>query len=238
MTQILNRDAYDRAREARIRWNASVTRKRNWEAATPDAKRLEQFLCGIGEFDMRCAHCAKGWSEHLIEINEDTFDAPTEKCRTVTHPVIASAFFGTGGEIASKMRDALHQWGGLTPKQTELVRSMITRAEARVATRQQERAAKLAADQTTSHHIGQVGERTVFTLTVERILTFETQFGLTHINLCRAQDGSVVVYKGSNRLVDIDAPLPALVVCKATVKAHELRDGVAQTIISRPKVSE
>lgn len=166
------------------------------------------------------------------------YELPTDKCRQVAHPVIASAYFGTGGEIVKKMRDALMNWGSLTPKQTDLVRSMITRAEAKVATREQDRAAKLAADQAGSQHLGTVGERTVFTLTVERILSFETQFGLTHINLCRAQDSSVVVYKGSNRLVDIDAPLPALVVCKATVKAHEYRDGVAQTIISRPKVSE
>ena len=238
MAQIINRDAYDRAREARIRWNASVTRKRNWQAATPDAARLEQFLFATGEFDARCSHCNAQWDEHLITVSEYRHDRPTQDCKYHNHPVVESASWGKGGELILAMREAMHQWGGLTPKQTDMVRSMLTRAEAKVATRQQERAAKLAADQATSHHIGQVGERTVFTLTVERILSFESQFGLTYINLCRAQDGSVVVYKGSNRLVDHEVALPALVVCKATVKAHELRDGVAQTIISRPKVSE
>ena len=243
MTKIYNDAAYEAAKWARIKNNARITRSREWKATVPDHERIDQFLNAYGEFSPLCAHCKARWDEHLINTSNDpehdaiygaAYAVPTDKCRQVAHPVISSAWFGTGGEIAEKMRDALMNWGSLTPKQADLVRSMISRAEARVAAREQDRAAKLAADQAGSRHLGKVGERMNFNLTVERILSFETQFGYTYINLCRSE-GSVVVYKGSNRLVEADDELPAQVAVKATVKAHDYRDGVAQTLISRPK---
>lgn len=229
---IENAVAYEAGKIRRIKANACIARRRAWEASVADHSRIKQFLRGCGEFGLQCAHCKVEWTGHLGRESES---APTDKCRCVSHPVIASAYYGTGGEIALKMRDALDNWGSLTPKQTDLVRSMISRAEARVATREADRAAKLAIDQVTSQHLGSVGERMTFDLTVERVMTFETQFGLTHIHLCRSE-GAVVVYKGSSRLVTADATFPVQVTVKATVKAHELREGVAQTIISRPNV--
>lgn len=240
MTTIYNDAAYEAGKWRRIKNNARITRSREWKAAVPDHERIDQFLNAYGEFSPQCAHCKARWDEHLLNTPDaehygGIYAEPTDKCRQVSHPVIASAWFGTGGEIAKKMRDALMNWGSLTPKQLDLVRSMISRAEARVAAREQDRAAKLAADQAGSQHLGKVGERMNLNLTVERILSFETQFGYTYINLCRSE-GSVVVYKGSNRLVEADDELPAQVAVKATVKAHDYRDGVAQTLISRPKV--
>lgn len=239
MTTIYNDAAYEAAKWARIKNNARITRSREWKATVPDHERIDQFLNAYGEFSPLCAHCKTRWDKHLISHEVaaqygDHYAVPTDKCRQVAHPVISSAWFGTGGEIAEKMRDALMNWGSLTPKQADLVRSMIARAEARVAAREKDRATKLAADQAGSQHLGKVGERMNFNLTVERILSFETQFGYTYINLCRSE-GSVVVYKGSNRLVEADDELPAQVTVKATVKAHDYRDGVAQTLISRPK---
>ena len=239
MTTIYNDAAYEAAKWARIKNNARITRSREWKATVPDHERIDQFLNAYGEFSPLCAHCKARWDKHLISHElaaqyGDYYAVPTDKCRQVAHPVISSAWFGTGGEIAEKMRDALMNWGSLTSKQADLVRSMIARAEARVAAREKDRATKLTADQAGSQHLGKVGERMNFALTVERILSFETQFGYTYINLCRSE-GSVVVYKGSNRLVEADDELPAQVTVKATVKAHDYRDGVAQTLISRPK---
>jgi len=228
MGHVENIRAYEAAIERNIKANGNKTRRRNWEAQNPDFGRLIDFMSGVGEFDAHCIHCKQPWDSHLI-VTDDYADIPTDKCRQGQNPVV---FFA--GELRVKMHNALLEWGGLTDKQTALVRSMLARAEAKVATREQDRATKLAADQAGSQHLGTVGERTNFTLTVERILSFETQFGLTYINLCRS-GSSVVVYKGSNRLVDHEVALPAEVTVKATVKAHEYRDGVAQTLISRPK---
>jgi hypothetical protein len=231
MTHVIHQNAYEAAIERRIKGNANKTRRAAWQAQNPDFGRLIDFLSGSGEFDAHCIHCKKPWHTHLIQTGE-YFDIPTDKCRQGQNPVLYSA-----GKLRVKMHHDLLEWGGLTLKQTDLVRSMLAKAEAKVLTREQDRAVKLAADQAGSQHLGTVGERTTFTMTVERILSFETQFGLTYINLCRSE-GSVVVYKGSNRLVDHEVALPAQVTVKATVKAHDYRDGVAQTIISRPKVSE
>ena len=68
------------------------------------------------------------------------------------------------------------------------------------------------------------------TLTCEKVFEFEGQFGVTFINICRDPSGNVVVYKGSNGFERGET-----LRVKATIKAHDERDGVAQTLISRPK---
>ncbi|MEL0003967.1 MAG: hypothetical protein VW620_13215, partial [Rhodospirillales bacterium] len=60
-------------------------------------------------------------------------------------------------------------------------------------------------------------------------------YGTVNINICRC-GSDVVIYKGSNRL-DVFGDGHNVTV-KATIKAHEVRDGINQTIISRPAVQE
>lgn len=132
------------------------------------------------------------------------------------------------GEFYGKLRTAMNEWGGLTEGQTNAVRNGLAKAKERLAEREAKRAEEKAELAANSAHIGSVGERRVFNLVVERSFTFETQFGETHINLCKDLAGNVVVYKGSHKWEQ------GLLSVKATVKAHDVRDGVAQTIISRP----
>lgn len=240
---IENQSRYEAAIERNIRNNRRIGGQRRWEAATPDHKRLRSFLGGYGEFGLVCKCCKVLWEDHCIadEVNY-TFDKPTEKCSAEINPVIKAA-----GKLYSAMREALDQWGGLTEKQTALVRSMIEKGEERVAEREKFLAAKHELDLTKTH-VGTVGARQDFTLTVERVLEFDGQFGTTYINLCRDENGNVVVYKGSNTFQqrnpafrsysedeELYLPLPRVIRVKATVKAHEVRDGVNQTIIARPK---
>jgi len=135
-----------------------------------------------------------------------------------------------GGEFYGKLRGALNEWGGLTEGQTQAVRNGLAKAHQRVAEREANRAAEQAELAANSAHIGTVGERAVFELVVERSLQFEGQYGSTFINICKDAAGNVVVYKGSNGWDK--GPITV----KATVKAHDRRDGVAQTIIARPTV--
>ena len=93
---------------------------------------------------------------------------------------------------------------------------------------EQERAERDAA----SEWIGEVGKRIELTLNVNHVVTLCGQWGTTFINLCRDDDGNAVVYKGSNDLKFYADK----VTVKATIKAHDTRDGVKQTIISRPKI--
>jgi hypothetical protein len=112
--------------------------------------------------------------------------------------------------------------------QTTAVRNGLVKAAQRAADREANREAEKAALIANSAHIGTVGERAVFELVVERTLEFEGQWGVTFINLCKDTAGNVVVYKGTKGWEK--GPITV----KATVKAHEVRDGVAQTILTRP----
>jgi hypothetical protein len=86
-----------------------------------------------------------------------------------------------------------------------------------------------------SAFVGNVGDKITTKVTVERIIVLpDYGFGVNYINLLRDEAGNVLVYKG---LSDIGQQGEA-VVLKATVKAHDMRDGVCQTTIQRPKVLE
>lgn len=94
--------------------------------------------------------------------------------------------------------------------------------------------AKLAAN-AGSKHIGRVGDKVELTITVERIIVLESQlYGTNFITIGRAADGSVITYKGR---VDIGGKGETTKI-KATIKAHELYNGVKQTAIQRPKLLE
>jgi hypothetical protein len=130
------------------------------------------------------------------------------------------------GGFWSSMLDAFEQWGNLTENQEAAVRRIIDQDAARKAERK-------AAD-ASSVHVGAVGERRDFTLTLQGRFEYTTDYGTTYGHVFKDADGNVVIYKGSNRL---DGECGVTLTLKATVKAHEARDGVSQTLISRPKAA-
>ncbi|MFZ8899500.1 MAG: hypothetical protein ACO20X_13290 [Alphaproteobacteria bacterium] len=131
--------------------------------------------------------------------------------------------------FAMKMREVLHNYGGLTEKQAATVVRIYNETEAK---RDERKAARLAED-ALSQHIGEVGRRIEMTLEVRKIIAIDGYYGTVNINLCKC-GCDVVVYKGSNRL-DVYGDGHTVTV-KATIKAHEVREGIKQTIISRPTV--
>jgi len=204
---IKNAGAYIRATKARIAANAAKGARNRWIAESGEAvvTRCSDFLHERGEFAP---------IEGTDRFNETHF---------ATHPVVRAAY----GAFYSKMRDSLIEWGRLTKGQEQAVLRMIEQAHERIAAREAAKAEKAA----TAKHIGTVGERRDFDLTIKFMTDFETQFGTTFVHICEDADANVVVYKGSKRIGDKGAQIKI----KATIKAHDYRDGVAQTIISRPK---
>jgi hypothetical protein len=86
-----------------------------------------------------------------------------------------------------------------------------------------------------SAFVGNVGDKITAMVKVERIIVLpDYGYGVNYITLLRDEAGNVLVYKG---LSDIGQQGEA-VMLKATVKAHDIRDGVCQTTIQRPKVLE
>ena len=202
--------AYEAAIRRKIKENASKTRRKNWLETVPDAQRLMDWLMGTGEF-------------------QDQYDEYGSLLKS--NPLRIGIYSGDFGQTLLAMSDAIEKWGGLTDKQTDLVRRALARAEERLAKANQRREERLAADRATSQHVGTVGERRDFTLTVNRVFSFEGQYGFTYINICKDAAGNVIVYKGSNNFEEGET-----LTVKATVKAHDERDGIAQTLIARPKI--
>jgi hypothetical protein len=142
------------------------------------------------------------------------------------HPVIAAS----RGDFFDKMRASAEEFGGLTEGQHKAVLGMIARGEARVAERAKARADALKIDADKSGWIGTVGERRMFDLTVRLVIEMEGQYGFSYLHVMNDTAGNVVVYKGTKKLAERGGS----VTVKATVKEHDVRDGVRQTKIARP----
>lgn len=198
-----NEFAYVKAAVARIAGNWVRGNRTRWFAAHADAQRLQDWLLSQGEF-------AGTWDDNGNHR---------------AHPL---AIRGNGGftDLLRKLAADLDECGGLSDKQTDIVRNALARQATFIA----ERKAKFAAQDASSQHIGTAGKREVFTLTIQWVKYFEGAFGATYIHGLKDAAGNVVIYKGSKCLGEKGATLTV----KATVKEHGERDGVKQTIISRP----
>ena len=198
-----NDGAYINHAVARIATNWVKGNRTRWFAAHADAQRLQDWLLSQGEF-------------------AGTYD---DNDNYRAHPL---AIRGNGGftDLLRKLAADLDECGGLSDKQTDIVRNALARQATFVA----ERKAKFAAQDASSQHIGTAGKREVFTLTIQWVKYFEGAFGATYIHGLKDAAGNVVIYKGSKCLGEKGATLTV----KATVKEHSERDGVKQTIISRP----
>lgn len=228
MTHIENEARYQAAIKRRIQLNRAKTGRAKWLAAHEDAQTLHDWLFHEGEFsdqnwllDPLC-HMEDGYPEHRFELDGRDYRC---KCKRVDHPMS----FYARGDFLRKMRDTIDEWGGLSDAQHAAVAKSFANAQNKLAGREVARAEANAADAKTSH-VGTVGERREFELTAERTHSFDSQFGTTYITIFRDADSNIVVYKGS-----IAFERGEKVRGKATVKAHDMRDGVPQTIIARPK---
>jgi hypothetical protein len=120
----------------------------------------------------------------------------------------------------------LVQYGSISDKQMAFVATLLAKIPAREA----DKAARAAAN-SGSQHIGTVGKREKFALQIEWIKTYDTNgFGTLYIHGLRDGAGNIVIYKGSKALGEKGQQILVL----ATVKAHDERDGVKQTVINRP----
>jgi hypothetical protein len=134
------------------------------------------------------------------------------------------------------LTNSLVRYGDLTPKQWSYLEKLVEKLpelDARAA----EKAAKLATQKAISQHVGTVGERTTFTATVVVRASYDSQFGPQSVFVCEDDAGNVLVYKGSAVLwnaKDEGAVKGDRVTFKSTIKAHGEREGVKQTILTRP----
>jgi len=131
-------------------------------------------------------------------------------------------------EFAKSLSESYDSRGGLSIGQMAAARSMVAKAQARQA----ERLAARNAPATSGHHVSTVGQREVFVLTINRIMEHEGMYGTSYFHTCTDANGNAFIYKGTSELGEVGDT----VTVKATVKEHTAYNGVAQTVINRPKV--
>lgn len=131
-------------------------------------------------------------------------------------------------EFAKSLSESYDSRGGLSIGQMAAARGMVAKAQARQA----ERLAARNAPATSGHHISTVGQREEFTLTIKRVMEHEGMYGTSYFHACVDENGNQFIYKGTSELGETGATVRV----KATVKEHSAYNGVAQTIINRPKV--
>jgi hypothetical protein len=121
----------------------------------------------------------------------------------------------------------LVRYGDISVNQVASIEKLLEQIELR-GQRMAERAALDAA----SKHVGKVGDRTTFEATVTFVTTYETRFGMMTVTGLKDDDGNILIHKGSGFGVSKGDVVQVM----ATVKEHGVREGVNQTIITRPKL--
>lgn len=129
------------------------------------------------------------------------------------------AYTGTNDFLRGMIQN-LADWGNLSTRQAEATESCFAVID------------RLEAARANGQFIGAVGDKVILTITVERIIVLETQFGTNYINIARDEKGNAVTYKGCT---DIGGKGDTTTI-KASIKEHTVYNGVKQTVLQRPKV--
>ena len=179
---------------------------------------------------------------NIIANAQKTWRANTERAGEIESALIDGIsyndygdFKGYNDDFMGSMAKAFYTYGKLSPKQSEVILKGI---DARIA-RKAEWADKRAVLDATKEHVGTIGQKITFTLTIVHIVVLEGIFGTTYIHIMEDADKNTVIYKGNSSVVGW-TPEGAVRVkgdtltITATVKEHGVRNGVKQTVIQRP----
>jgi hypothetical protein len=131
-------------------------------------------------------------------------------------------------EFAKSLLESYGSRGGLSIGQMAAARSMVEKAKVRDA----ERLAARNAPASSGKHVSTVGKREDFTLTINKVMTLDGMYGTSYLHLCTDAEGNEFTYKGTAELGEAGITVRV----KATVKEHGAYNGVARTVINRPKV--
>jgi len=89
-----------------------------------------------------------------------------------------------------------------------------------------------AADAGKSTYVGGIGSKISTSVTIAFVKAYNGAYGTVWIHVLKDASGNVIFYKGSKFLGKKDTTINLT----ATVKAHDVRDNVKQTVIERPKL--
>jgi hypothetical protein len=95
--------------------------------------------------------------------------------------------------------------------------------------------AKIAQQQKTSNHVGDIGERLTITIvSMECVTSWETEWGITRLYKMVDTSGNVLIWK-SSKWIDLETAEPSKIT--GTIKDHTEFNGLKQTELTRCKVA-
>lgn len=164
-------------------------------------QRLYNFLFEQGEFAMQLDE--DGWFR--------------QQCLAIK--------LGNNNAFLDNMRDSLNQYGSLSDKQTAAAVNAMNRCF--------ESATKIEHDRanSTSKHIGVVGQKHEFVATIKFIRQVDSRFGMSYMHNIVDENGNKVTLFSTKELGQVGQSFKIV----ATIKQHGEYQGVAQTVICRPK---
>ncbi len=122
---------------------------------------------------------------------------------------------------------------GLIARQSTIKTSHVATLSSAIISFDRERGLATArpgpVDKAASKHVGVIGKRQDFTLTVERIADITTDFGPLHIHTMRDAAGNAVIWKTGSRRLEVGTTVTG----GATPKAHTEYRGEKQTELTR-----
>lgn len=133
-------------------------------------------------------------------------------------------------QFLAKMHSTLMEWGHLTDGQDAAARKVLRDVEERAKQRLAENAEAAAR----SRHFGKVKDRLRLKLTLKRKWQMDGYFGPCTGHVFEDAQGNVAVYIG----VPLEMEPGDTRSIRATIKGHDVRDGVAQTKINRPVLED
>lgn len=170
---------------------------------------------GAEEMARREAERAEREAQWRAERAERYSHQPTDLERDWLNANVRADEDGEPTGFAASLAQTIRREGGLTEGQLKALRAIVERDFAKA----------------NSRHVGEPGQRSTLTLTVDRVLDWSYGSYPTirrYCNICRDEAGNVIKYIGSNVLTD--GPY------KVTVKEHVEYRGEKQTIVQRPKL--
>ena len=184
---------------------------------------------------------------HILANANKTFYGTFDRADEVEDWLISVEYdnFWSKNEFATSLHSAWAEYGKLTEGQYNAVCNIIDKQAARKAEWDANREADKANKNATLQHVGVLGKRMQFELTVVAVIAFDRpQFhyydsGIGYITIMEDFAGNKIVYMGRLKEVYDDddyifADKGDDVVFMAMVKEHGVRDGAKQTIIQRP----
>lgn len=83
---------------------------------------------------------------------------------------------------------------------------------------------------TSSEFFGKIKKRDVFDLVVDKIIAYAGYIGLSYLHIMHDTDGNKAIWFASSKSKFEEG---SKIKVKATVKNHQVRDGIKQTILTR-----